>query len=185
MSDNSTYVRDMLDASFVLIESHKTVAEASQKLSQAGRTYAVVISPREVPVGLVTAGALSSAPDASLKLGDFLSLPTIIVDADVLLDQAVSFSAQTLVETPDISGLVIEEKRKVIGILTRQTILKYAERDDNRSLRGAITEMAGDPLSRAKYFVCPKKNFMELVIQYDPDNPPTCPIDNLVLVKQP
>lgn len=183
MSENLPSVRDVLDASFFLIDAAKTVAEASEKLSQARETYGVVLSPSRVPLGLVTAEALLSAPDSDLSLGEFLSLPAFIVNASASLDQAVSFSAQSLVENPEMSGLVVEEKGKVIGILTRQTARKHAQRIKTRG--GDITELAGDPQSRAKYFVCPKNDFMKLVIQYDPDNPPSCPNHNLVLVKQP
>lgn len=182
MSNNLPFVRDALDASFVLLEMDKTVAEAKELLAQEGRTYGVVVSPGKAPVGLVTVGALSSVSNSDLTLGEFSSLPTFIVDAGALLDRAVSFSAQSLVENPEMSGLVVEEKGKVIGILTRQTAHKYAQRVRTRG--GDITELAGDPQSRAKYFVCPKKDYRMLVIQYDPDNPPICPTHNLILEKQ-
>jgi hypothetical protein len=79
-------------------------------------------------------------------------------------------------------GLVVEEKGKVIGILTRQIAREYAQQVHTRG--GDIAELAGDPQSQAKFFVCPKKDYIKLVIQYDPDNPPTCPKHNLILEKQ-
>jgi hypothetical protein len=182
MSDNVPYVRDLLDTTFVPLDARGTVVAAKELLEQAGRTYGVVISPDGVPIGLTTVGALSSVPDSRVAVGEFLGLPAFIVDADVLLDQAVSFSAQTFVENPEMSGLVVEENGKVIGILTRQTARKYAQRIRTRG--GDITELAGDPQSLAKYFVCPNKDYSKLISQYDPDNPPTCPNDGLVLVKQ-
>lgn len=182
MSDNVSYVRDLLDASFVPIEASRTVAEAKDLLVQAGRTYGVVTSPGGTSIGLITIGALSSAPDFSGTVAEFLRLPAFVVGADVPLDLAISFSAQTFFENAEMSGLMIEEKGKIIGILTRQTARKYARRVRTRG--GDIAGLAGDPQSQAKYFVCPKKDFIRLVIQYDPDNPPTCPTHNLLLEKQ-
>lgn len=182
MADNAPYVRDLTDAAFAPLEATATVAQAKELLLQAEKNYGVIVTPNGMPIGLVTIGELSSASNAGIAMGEFLSLPAFVVDADALIDQAVSFSAQTLVENPEMSGLVVEEKGKVIGILTRQTARKYAQRIRTRG--GDITELAGDPQSRAKYFVCPKKDFIRLVIQYDPDNPPTCPMHNLLLEKQ-
>lgn len=182
MVDNIPHVRDLADAAFVPLEASKTVAQVKDLLSQVGSNYGVIVTPEGLPVGLVTVGELSSASNSGITVGEFVNQPAFVVDADALLDQAVSFSAQTLVENPQMSGLVVEEKGKVIGILTRQTARKYAQRIRTRG--GDITELAGDPQSRAKYFVCPKKDYRKLVIQYDPDNPPTCPKHNLVLEKQ-
>lgn len=182
MANNAPYVRELTDTTFTPLEATTTVAQAKALLSQAEENHGVVVTTGGIPIGLVTFGELSSASNTDITVEEFLSLPAFVVDADALLDQAVSFSAQTLVENPEMSGLVVEEKGKVIGILTRQTARKYAQRIRTRG--GGIAELAGDPQSRAKYFVCPKKDYRMLIIQYDPDNPPTCPKHNLILEKQ-
>ncbi len=183
MSDKLPYVRDVLDTGFILLDANKSVAEAKELLAQTGSTYGVVVSPGELSIRLITVGSLSSISNSGSVLEEFRSLPTFIVDADILLDQAVSCSAQSLVENPKMSGLVVEEKGKVIGVLTRQTARKHAQYITTRG--GDTTELAGNPQSQAKYFVCPNKDYSKLISQYDPDNPPTCPNDNLILVKQP
>ncbi len=182
LSDKVLYVRDLLDTGFIFIESNRTVSEAKEQLTREKRTYGVVIKSDGMAIGLVTIGTLSSVSDQTMNARGLLSFPIFIADTEVLLDQAVSFSAQTLVENPEIVGLVVEEKGKVVGVLTRQTARKFAQRIDTP--RGEITEIVGNPQNHAKYFVCPKKDYRKLVIQYDQDNPPKCPKHNLILEQQ-
>jgi signal-transduction protein with cAMP-binding, CBS, and nucleotidyltransferase domain len=182
MSD-AQRVRDTQAADFALLDASMTVNKARKQLAKAGASYGILTDPNGTPVGLVTTGELAAVPIQETTLQEISGSPTFIVDADTLLDQAVSFSAQTLVENSRMAGLVIQDQKKVVGVLTRQTIRKHAERIKTRG--GDITELAGVPQIQAKYFVCPKKDYKELVIYYDPDDPPTCPKHNLILVEQP
>ena len=182
MENDTLLVRDALVTSFVLLEATQTVAKARETLTQAGATYCIVTSAAGTPLALAIAGALAAIPDPNTLLQAVSSVPAFIVDAETLLDQAVSFSAQTLVEHPEMAGLVVEGNDKVIGVLPRQAIRQHAQRIKTRG--GDITELAGIPLTRAKYFICPEGDYKKLVIRYDPDDPPRCPIHDLALTKQ-
>lgn len=177
------HVRAEMTADFVLLGAEETIAQAAERLAQAGVSFGIVTNPQGVPICPVSAGELAALPSQEARLQEISRSPTFTVDADARLDQTVSFSAQTLVENPDMAGLVVEDQGVVVGVLPRRTIRKYAQRIKTRG--GDITELPGVPQIRAKYFVCPQQDFKKLVVRYDPDDPPTCPIHNVVLVEQP
>jgi CBS domain-containing protein len=182
MADEALFARDALVTDFVFLDAKQTVTQAHEKLTQAGATYGIVANANGVPVAVTTVGALATISNPNITLQAAPLLPAFVVGAEALLDQTVSFSAQTLVEHPEMAGLVVEDQGKVVGVLTRQTIRKHAQRIKTRG--GDITELAGVPQTRVKYFVCPEGDYKKLVVLYDPDDPPVCPVHTLVLVEQ-
>lgn len=177
------HVRAEMTTGFVLLGAEETIAQAGERLAQAGVSFGIVTNPQGVPICPVSAGELAALPSQEARLQEISKLPTFTVDADARLDQTVSFSAQTLVENPELAGLVVEDQGVVVGVLPRGTIRKYAQRIKTRG--GDITELPGVPQIRAKYFVCPQQDFRKLIVRYDPDDPPTCPVHNVALVEQP
>lgn len=182
MADEMPLVRDTIVTEFVPLDAGQTIAEARRKLVQARATYGIVTNTTGVPVALTTAGALAASPDPDAALQAAAMPPTFVVDGEISLDQAVSFSAQTLVEHPEIAGLVVQDHGQVAGVLPRQAIRQRAQHIKTRG--GDITELPGVPQTQAKYFVCPKGDYKKLVSQYDPNDPPVCPNDGSILVKE-
>ncbi len=173
MSDKLLYVRDVLVTDFLLLSSEQSVTDAHDKLVQASATYGVVTNDSDQPIVLTTVNALAnSKPEATLQT--LSTAPLLVTDSQVLLAQAILSSSRMLFRHPEIVGLVVSEKGKVIGVLPVQTLGKHAEEVERHR---SITELAGVPLTRARYFYCPEGPFhyKELVIRYDPDNPPRCP----------
>lgn len=96
--------------------------------------------------------------------------PVVVVDADVSLGQILDFLAPTLYNQPDLFRIAVRDGDAVVGSIPRQRLLSLAA---NATVRKSV-EMAGMPISRARYFVCPQCHYEELIIFYDPTQPPTC-----------
>ena len=185
MADEPLFARDVLITDFVVLDAGQTAAHALEALAKAGVKYGIVTNGAGIPLTLTTAGLLAANRDPEIQFESATMMPAFVVDVVVSLDQIVLYSAQSLVECPDMAGLIVENEGKVVGVLPRQTIRHYAQQIKTRG--GDITELAGVPQIRAKYFVCPKdkQHYKKLIIRYDPDDPPTCPYHNLVLLEQP
>ena len=183
MAEEALFARDALTTEFVLLDAQKTVAQGREELARAGATFGIVTSSDALPITLIDSGTLPADRDSDLLIESISKTSVFIVDSETLLEQVVSFAAQTLIENPEMTGLIVEDQGKVIGVLPRKVIRQYAQQIKTRG--GDITELAGVPHVPAKYFVCPKQDYRKLIVRYDPDDPPTCPNHNLVLRKQP
>ena len=183
MAEEALFARDALTTEFVLLDARKTVAQGREELARVGAPFGIVTSPEAVPITLIASDALAADQDPDLRIESISKTPAFVVDSETLLEQAVSFAAQTLIENPEMTGLIVEDQGKVIGVLPRKVIRQYAQQIKTRG--GDITELAGVPHVPAKYFVCPKQDYRKLIVRYDPDDPPICPNHNLVLNKQP
>lgn len=182
MNDDMPLVGDELVTDFILLNADQTVAQARETLAQSGAAYGIVTNAADAPVALITAGALAAITKVDGLLHEASHSSIFVIDSDVLLDEAVSYSAQSLVENPEMAGLVVEAEEEVVGVLPRQALRKHAQRIRTRG--GDITRLPGAPHSPARYFVCPHGDYRELVSEYDPDDPPTCPYDGSELIKQ-
>jgi len=182
MNDDMPLVRDALVKDFVLLNADQTVAQAREALAQTGATYGIVTNAASVPTALTTAGALASIDTPDSLLHEISHVPAFVIDAAILLDEAVSFSAQTLVENPDLVGLIVIDAGERAGVLPRQKLRQHAQRIKTRG--GDITQLPGVPHTPARFFVCPEGDYQELVSEYDPNDPPVCPNDGSELIKQ-
>lgn len=183
MMDQILFARDILEKNFVLISAEQTISQTRGELERSGVGYGVVVNAAGEPVALINAKMLEEAPDPDLPINTFSTTPAFVVSSETLLDETVSYSAQTFVENPGLQGLIVEEGGEISGILSRKTIRFYAQQIAIRG--GDITELAGVPQTRAKYFICPQQDYKKLVTRYDPDDPPTCPTHKVALVEQP
>ena len=182
MNDEMPFVSDELVKDFVLLKGDQTVAQAREALAQTGATYGIVTNAAGAPIALTTAGELAVITKVDRSLREVSHSPIFVIDTDVLLDEAVSYSAQSLVENPKMAGLVVEAEEEVVGVLPRQALRKHARRIKTRG--GDITQLPGVPHTPARYFVCPQGDYQELVSEYDEDDPPICPNDGSELTKQ-
>ena len=105
--------------------------------------------------------------------------PAVVVDAEVPLVQVLDFLAPTLYNQPELPGIAVREGDAVVGLIPRQQLLSLAA---DAAVRKSV-EMAGMPLSRARYFVCRQCHYEELIIFYDPTQPPTCDKCKVLLIE--
>jgi hypothetical protein len=107
--------------------------------------------------------------------------PTLVADAETPLAQILDRMAPTLFNQPDLVGVVIRDGDETIGMIPRWRLLELAA--DPNVRRGSL-ELAGDPQTRARYFVCSEGHWKELITFYDPDDPPRCPKCGRKLVEE-
>jgi hypothetical protein len=107
--------------------------------------------------------------------------PRLIADIDVTVEEILDHFARVLFENPDLPGVAIRDRKNFVGIISRKRLLELAGSFQTREL----VEIAGVPQNRASYFVCPRKKclYRELIIFYDPSQPPRCPDHQTVLEK--
>jgi hypothetical protein len=82
-----------------------------------------------------------------------------------------------LYNQPDLPAVAVSDKGQIVGSISRRRLVELAADPRVRKAR----ELAGISLSRARYFVCPKGDYQELVVFYDQTSPPTCPTHKVIL----
>lgn len=153
------------------LDADLSVAEALRRLEEAGVTFGIVRNEQGQPIGLVTPEDLrQAAPETRLEALLSAMPQPIFVEPGVSLDHAVQALAKDLVLTPQLSGAIVQERGRVLGVLSRQELVRRASR---LALRNVVDRMEGAPVDLL-YFVCPQDGERQLVAYYDPRNPPTC-----------
>jgi len=169
---------------FTTIALDRSVGEASLFLAQSGASYGIVVTANEEPVALITHDQLQVLPDQEASLTDALAIlsPLLVVEHGQSMDNVVEHLSENLVMNRAIPGAVVRQAGKASGVVPRRTIAEHARRAGERG--GDIKELPGAPSTPAFYFSCPKGDYVELVTDYDRENPPRCRVHNLVLIRK-
>lgn len=106
--------------------------------------------------------------------------PALVADAEITVADILNYLAPALYEQPDLPGVAVREEGQIVGLITRQRLLGLWGDESVRKL----VELAGLSLDRPRYFVCPEGDYEELVIFYDPDDPPMCETHKIPLIEE-
>jgi hypothetical protein len=120
----------------------------------------------------------------SIQLGTFLverpRLPVVpMVRVETDLEEAVRTLAPQLLDWPDLAGAVVLLNSEIRGVLPRSLIALQA----GNLLGTRSYGLPGGPQVPPPTYACPRGDYQEEVIYYDPYNPPLCPVHREVLLR--
>lgn len=98
----------------------------------------------------------------------------LVVEAEIPIEVVADFVAEEWAPAVP-QRIFVQSGGQVIGFVPGGFFRSLEHREEGRRL------LAGDPASQSSYFVCPERDWLERVDEYDFDAPPRCPNHDLVL----
>jgi hypothetical protein len=154
------------------LKEHATIQTAINDLQNAETAFGVVISVRNEKIAVISIDDLTKA-DGNKTVGTAVpeNREIKVVESPETLEEVVENHAKYLELRPNLREIVVTENETVVGVLPRNVIITGATRVVTRG--AGILRMEGPPLG-ALFFRCPEDNERRMVTYYNPDDPPLC-----------
>jgi len=170
---------------FECIDLARTVNQALQLLKEKGAEFCVVVTGSLEPSTILTAEQLEnfSAKDQSLATLKAEMPTAIVVPSNHTMDLVVSALGDCLSQDPRIPGIVVVDDKTIAGVVPREIVAAHKVTFENSAVRRGAN-LAGDPVTSARVYECPLKDYQTTVVIYNRFDPPRCPNDNTVLIRK-
>ena len=115
-------VQDLMTKTVVTAEPHQTVGQIKGKMTKRSLSNVPVVSPDNVPIGVVSASDLLAAeeegtPVSSIMTGKVYTIPEY---------EEVSVAAR-MMRNHKIHHLIVTQEQKVVGVISSFDLLKLVE----------------------------------------------------------
>ncbi len=114
-------VEAVTNKNVIRLTKNMTVGEAIEIIGKEPHTYYPVVDVDERLVGEVSLDILIAEEDPRRRVGDLAYWPQVVVYYKVPIDYAL----RLMIDKNSDHAIVIDEKTKVVGMVTRADVLKY------------------------------------------------------------
>lgn len=163
-------VEELMSKVLTPLDIYMPVSLALSEMDKANTEYGIVFDAEENIVGLISKNTLTNSPNHDLELLNVPLSHPILIEPNMVIDDAVRMLAKDFVIDPEIEGVIVHKDDIPVGFLTRDLIKEHAKHLKTKSI---VDQLGGPPINML-FYKCKSCLTRKLIMYYDPENPPTC-----------